>query len=390
MKKAQADALCRICNSSLSAILLLAISATVFISSCKKEDTQMQSGLQSENASGSMGVQAIIIVHAGTSIQAAVDAAQPGTLIKIEPGTYAEAIQVNKANIKIIGLIQNNIGVIIQNPGEEEDGINVGDAGDGFSLQNVTIQNFTENGLVLDSVDNFTLSHIQAVNNGEYGIFPVHSTHGTIDHCTATGHSDTGIYVGQSSDVIMQFNIAHDNVSGLEIENSTDVTVTNNKSYNNVVGIFVDLLPGKDIKTSSNVYIGHNHVYKNNLVNFGAVGSLESYIPTGIGILVLGTDQTTVENNISTGNNFTGIAVFSTLALADIVGLPLDYFDDIEPNADGARITKNMLRNNGAVPPPPPLYYPGVDFLWDGTGTDNCWSDNNFTTSYPSPLPLCN
>src|SRR3989442_12811533 len=32
-----------------------------------------------------------IIVHAGSSIQAAVDAAGPGTVIQIEPGTYADS-----------------------------------------------------------------------------------------------------------------------------------------------------------------------------------------------------------------------------------------------------------------------------------------------------------
>jgi pectin methylesterase-like acyl-CoA thioesterase len=35
-----------------------------------------------------------VTVHAGESIQAAVDAAGPGTVIQIEPGTYAEAIHI--------------------------------------------------------------------------------------------------------------------------------------------------------------------------------------------------------------------------------------------------------------------------------------------------------
>src|SRR5207247_1331511 len=33
-----------------------------------------------------------IIVHAGGSIQAAIDAARPGAVIEIEPGTYAEGL----------------------------------------------------------------------------------------------------------------------------------------------------------------------------------------------------------------------------------------------------------------------------------------------------------
>ena len=44
-------------------------------------------------------------------------------------------------------------------------------------------------------------------------------------------------------------------------------------------------------------------------------GQLESFVPPGLGILVLGTDETTVEKNTVTGNNFSGITVFSTLVL---------------------------------------------------------------------------
>ena len=36
-----------------------------------------------------------IIVRAGSSIQTAVDAVGPGTVIQIEPGTYAEAIHIS-------------------------------------------------------------------------------------------------------------------------------------------------------------------------------------------------------------------------------------------------------------------------------------------------------
>jgi len=365
--------------TSLSFLLVILI-----FNGCKKESSDLN-----VTSSNLADAKADIIVHAGNSIQAAVDAAAPGALIKIEPGTYSEAITVSKAGIKLVGLTTYEAGVIIQNPGDEEDGISVTDAGDGFTLQNITVKNFEENGVVLDSVDNFTISHVTAINNGEYGIFPVHSSHGIIEHCKVSGHTDTGIYVGQSTNVTMQFNEAFENVNGLEVENSSDVSVTNNQSHNNVCGILIDLLPKKDIKTSNNVYVGQNHVYNNNHPNFGETGSFESIVPPGLGILVLGTDNTTVEKNIVTGNNFSGITVFSTVVLAILAGIPLDSFD-IEPNPDGAYIHKNVLKNNGSNPPVLPIVLPGVDLLWDGSGTNNCWKDNNFSTSAPSPLPSCN
>jgi len=366
-------------------MLLFCLILLIVFSGCKKDSF---SGFQS-SSSNLADAKADVIVHAGGSIQTAIDAAAPGSLIKIEPGTYSEAITVSKAGIRLVGITTNGEGVVIQNPGDEEDGISVSDAGDGFTLQNVTVKNFEENGIVLNGVDNFTISHVTAIDNGEYGIFPVHSSNGVIEHCTVSGHSDTGIYVGQSTNVNMQFNAAFENVNGLEVENSSDVTVTNNQSYNNVCGILIDLLPGKDIKTSNHVYVANNHVRDNNHPNFGEAGSLESVVPPGLGILVLGTDQTTVENNTITGNNFAGVTVFSTVVLAVLAGIDPGLFD-IEPNPDGAIIHKNVLKNNGSNPPTLSIPLPGVDLLWDGSGTNNCWSDNNFNTSYPSPLPTCN
>jgi hypothetical protein len=55
------------------------------------------------------------------------------------------------------------------------------------------------------------------------------------------------------------------------------------------------------------------------------------------------------------------------------------------------KIRKNVLTRNGFNPPViPGLPLPGVDLLYDGSGTGNCWKQNSFATSYPSPLPSCN
>src|SRR5205085_10483959 len=115
-----------------------------------------------------------ITVNPGESIQAAVDAAQPGQTIFIKPGTYVEAIVVDKANIKLIGLNGGHSErVIIENPGTANNGITVKDNGDGFVLKNVTVRNFEKNGVFMVRVDGFELINITTENNGEYGLFPV-------------------------------------------------------------------------------------------------------------------------------------------------------------------------------------------------------------------------
>ncbi len=356
-----------------SLFMTLLIVATFFFTGCKKDLPHSKE----------------IIVHCGSSIQAAVDAAETGTTIKIEPCVYEEAVTINKKNITLIGLKGGkDEEVIIQNPGDEKNGITVLENGDGIIIKNVTVKNFEENGVYLNHADNFLLSHVVTINNGDYGLFPEFCKNGVVEHCSATGHNDVGIFIGQSENITLEHNVAFANVNGLEIQNSTDVTVSKNKSYDNVSGILVILLPGRNIKTSANILVSKNHVYDNNHINFAEPGSLEAFLPVGSGILVVGVDNVTVEDNKINDNNFVGVATVSTLILGALAGLPPEAFADIEPNPDGAKIISNKLSNNGAAPPAG-LPLPGVDLLWDGSGTNNCWKNNNYSTSYPSPLPAC-
>ena len=76
--------------------------------------------------------------------------------------------------------------------------------------------------------------------------------------------------------------------------------------------------------------------------------------------------------------------------LGSLAGIPPEAFADIDPNPDNARIIRNLVMKNGSKPPTLPIPLPGVDFLWDGSGVNNCWMSNIFNTSFPSPLPKCN
>jgi len=331
-----------------------------------------------------------VIVHANGSIQAAVNAAKPGAIIHIDAGIYLEAVVITKPGISLVGLKNDRgEGVVLQNPGSAETGITVLKGGNGFSLRNIALKNFTKNGIKLDSVNGFFLSNVGAINNGEYGIYPVFCSHGVIENCTTNGHADTGIYVGQSSEVVIRFNKAFDNVNGIEAENSTGIQITSNETYNNTLGIFADLLPDLKLTTASGILIQNNTVKNNNHSNFSSPDDLAAVVPSGLGILVLGADNVTVEGNIISGNKFSGIVVFSSLVLGILAGLPPQAFAGIEPDPDGTVIRRNILTNNGQSPPSLPIPLPGVDLIWDGSGHNNCWSDNTFTSSYPAILPGC-
>lgn len=330
-----------------------------------------------------------IVVHPGGSIQAAVAGAAPGTVIGIEPGTYREAVTVNTPRLALVGALDPyGAGVVIENPGGADNGITVNASAQGFALVNVTVRGFDENGVKLSGVEGFLLSQITAVDDGEYGLYPVHSSNGVIERCRASGHDDTGIYVGQSHDVTVRQSVTFANVNGIEFENSTHVRAVGNDTYDNVVGILVVLLPQLEVKVASDVLLAGNRVHGNNHPNFAPAGDLAAFVPTGSGILVVGADRTTVEGNTVSGNQFTGIAVGSSLLLGLLAGLPPEYFADIEPNPDHDTIEENVVTGNGTVPSPVP-FLPAADLLWDGSGTGDCWSANTFVTGAPPALPAC-
>ena len=326
------------------------------------------------------------VVHAGESIQSAVDAAGANAVIHIEPGTYSEAVRVTQPGVRIIGVgDQNGDRVIIQNPGGVRNGIDV--RANDFALINVTVRGFDANGVFLVDIDGFLLSRVIARDNGAYGLFPVRSRNGVIEHSEASGHRDAGFYVGQAANVTMRQNLAHGNVVGIEASNSSGVKLLANEARDNSNGILVVLLPGRPIKIAADILVAGNIIHGNNRPNFADAGDIVAAVPAGTGLLVVGADRVTVEDNTVTGHDFIGIGVGSTLILAAIAGLPPEAFADIEPNPDGVRVRGNRATGNGTASPFP--FLPPADLLWDGSGTGNCWSGNVAGTLVPIALPPC-
>jgi len=48
----------------------------------------------------------------------------------------------------------------------------------------------------------------------------------------------------------------------------------------------------------------------------------------------------------------------------------------------------DVVNTNGTMQPALP--FAEVDLLWDGSGTNVCWSGNKFKKSFPELLPVCN
>ena len=325
---------------------------------------------------------AIIVVS--KSIQAAVNDAKPGDVIFVPPGTYRETVRVLKDGVTILG----SEGAIIDANGFAN-GIHVGadlfNEGPNpicpvvtvkdFTLIGLTIQNANANGIFLSAVDTYTLTHGRYLNNGDYATYPSCSNNGQINFNYAKGGGDTCIYVGNDVEASIIGNTATDCTVGVQIVNSDNVIVRGNVVTGNSTGVLAIVDPFNPRTETSDVLIAGNRIDANNRPNTSTEGDLQR-IPSGAGVLIVGSDNVRVRTNQVTGNNTLGVAITQN---------PIVSQDPrkIDPNPNNDQVRLNLVLNNGAHPSPG---LPGADLVYDGSGQGNCFAQNKFATSVPPDI----
>jgi len=359
-----------------------------------------------------------IIVHPGGSIRAALAEASPGDRIQVLPGVYHEgsagdlnALTISMSGIELVGMPSSTNAVVLENAGGQSYGVWVSppdSAGAGpqsdpehppcgysgatikaFSLYGFTVRGFEVHGVHLACVDGFSITSNVADANAVYGLFPVVSRNGVMVNNEVTNTArDAAIYIGQSDNVLIKNNRAHDNLLGIEVENSRNCAVIANEVYGNTFGVFIDIEPLVERNTQKATLVTLNYVHDNNRPNTSEPDNPLALLPPGIGVLLAGADTTTVSANTVTRNQFVGIGVVNFCLSFALEGLPCAELD-IDPNPDANRVIGNFVQQNGTVPIAGPLDAFRSDLAWDGTGIENCWKANSFGTSVPSILPSC-
>jgi parallel beta-helix repeat protein len=331
-----------------------------------------------------------VIVVSG-SIQAAVDAAEPGDTIVVPPGVYEGGVVVDTSDITIRGSRAAVVDATGHRYGIEVGTGQIGTGPDGnpvcppLSLHGVvvdglTVRNAGHSGVHLIGVDGFHVTSGRYADNEEYGVFPVCSAHGLVDFTDVSGTDDAGIYVGDDIQVTVADNHVHGCAIGVEIENSLHSVVRHNKVIGNTTGILVSLLPGLPMPVNDDTFIDGNVVDHNNLPNpvpFDS-GDDVGLLPTGTGILNVGGDHVVIRGNVVVGNDSVGLA---------IVRSPFGPLDPrLEVNPDGNAVRGNAVLQNGRSPDPVRATTPGADIVYDGTGTGTCFERNVFATDFPAGI----
>jgi parallel beta-helix repeat protein len=331
-----------------------------------------------------------ITVRPGESIQAAVDAAAPGSRVEVMPGEYVEthggqaAVLVEKS-LQLVGLNAGGEVKILPGPGNTE-GIYVRGTADAF-IENILIEGFTvdgfsKNGIWTFYVRNFEIRNNNVGNSDHVGIYPQLSAQGLVQDNVAFGGLDSAMWVSGSEDIRVIDNEAYAAPIGLQVNVSKNVEVERITAYGNVTGIaFTHPLAsglGDDVDLafgyrSESVRLANSEIYDNNLpnpVSSGTVGAL----PQGTGLLMAGHDRTYVEDNSLTDNDYAG------LVLVDYCIVTGETDEDCAP--DGNTIVRNTITGNGTNPPPSDFQDLASDVIAVvGTGTGNCMANNTYDTS---------
>jgi hypothetical protein len=344
-----------------------------------------------------------IKVKAGQSIQAAINAAQPGTTIRVGPGTYKEQLVISKNGIRIVGnratlaapaAFTANVCTDVAKLGPPLPTSPAADAGiciigdvtfndydpffgnktvntisrsvTGVSVSGLRISGFGV-GVIIAGAERTKISKNTIGGSDSFATLALNSPNTTEEYNTASNGPTTiagiGMCAQHSPGLLWHENDLSGFITGLCISTSY-ATVVENRLHDNHFGIQVD--PGEN-----HITIRGNHVYDNRRIDPFPIG-----IPTGIGILIAGHDVL-VEDNKVTGNYADNVAIIGEpfaggILVADSPGPP-----GHESTVSNVIVRDNHLSDNGDV----------VLVLYSPSGgSGNVFTNNDCTSSLPAGL----
>ena len=295
------------------------------------------------------------------TIQAAVDAADPGDLVLVGEGVYRETVQVATPGLTVRGVDRNE--VIIDGEFKRFNGVEVLFA-DGVVVENLTAMNHTINGFFWNGVRGYRGSYLTAINNGDYGIYSFDSGDGLFEHSYASGSPDAAFYIGQCNPCAAVLTDSIGEWSGLGYSGSnasTDIYLVNNVFRHNGAGIAPNSLDGELLPPAENVVIAGNLVHDNGYGEFPHKGA--QWATQGTGILLAGVENSLVTKNLVVNHPQNGIHLHSNVDR------------NVYMSADNT-VVGNVVKGSGL----------GDLTLSGPSGSGNCFADNHFGWTMPAAL----
>ena len=379
-------------TSSVAVDTTVAADTTVGADSTVSVDSSVNASTTVAGSSGTIAVPGDF-----DTIQAAVDAAAPGALILVGPGTYNEAVNVTTDNLTIRGLDRNE--VVLDGQLELDNGIRILGAS-GVTVENLTAMNYTRNGFFWTGVDGYRGAYLTAYRTGDYGVYVFDSMNGELEHIYAAGSPDAGVYIGECypCNAVIDDAVSEHNGLGYSGTNSGgNLLIVNSTFRFNRAGVVPNSGSYELCYPERETTIVGNLVYSNNQADTPAIDV--ALLAMGNGILSAGGVLNDIERNLVYDHDKTGIGLVPFLEEDpnDSVPLPEEWSLTcaesklVPPQDPGGgilwdsmqnRVIGNVLENNRVA-----------DLLVASAGTDvsslgHCFTGNVYTTTAPNNLEV--
>jgi Skp family chaperone for outer membrane proteins len=247
----------------------------------------------------------------------------------------------------------------------------------------------------------YVMENLVSSDTRSYGLFARNCFGGLMKDSEGWNHGDSAFYIGEtpcdSNDwtnrgdnpgpcqanpnwTVMDNVTSHQNVLGYSGTNSKYVEIKNSTFYNNGAGIVPNTLDSEKFEPAGWMNIHDNDIFWNNY-NYYSTGSefqtvsnglgeivpgVQVNYPTGIGIVLYGTDSVVSKNNNIFGHEKWGAMAFSG---------PLGANEGGDAKNLNNQFIDNQLGRNGIDPN-------ATDFLDDATGGGSCYQGNGPNPTY--------
>jgi hypothetical protein len=331
-------------------------------------------------------------------------------LVFVGGDTDGDRVCDSKCNIQLEGMGRVPTDVKLISDRIKEDVIRA-DRADGFYLRNMSIQEGAFNGVDVVETNGFHLQDLVSHGNQHYGILSFTSDNGLYEDIEAYANGDSVIYPGSGPErhcksygiEIRRVN-SYRNVLGYSGTAGNGTWTHDSKFHDNSAGISDDSFasghPGMPQDCSK--WEG-NEVNSNNVNYFTEDNQRyciatpfkdrpldrvcpQFQVPVGAGFILYGVNDNIIRDNVIWDNWRSGIRLF---------WVPGTIRGDNSPEAQTDTSNGNQfIANRMGVRPDGTRDVNGVDVVWDGEGSGNCWSGNigpgnGPITSRPTSLPAC-
>jgi len=315
-----------------------------------------------------------ITVPKGGDIQGAIDRADPGDTVIVEPGTYDGPVFITTDRVNLIGAGAKETWIVAPSGKAPFCGICVlGNVHKGQIVNPVsnvvvkgfTVQGFRQFGIAGSGTMSLSVRKVNAVDNGEYGITAFNSQGAQYFSNTTWGNGEAGFYIGDSpnSRAMLWNNTAYDSQFGFFFRDASFGTAENNTAWGNCAGFLVlnTGAPGP----AKRWRIENNWSHENNKACSGGEGPAVS----GVGMALVGTSHVKLLHNFIWGNKSPSSKYIGS-GIVVMTSKP-----DGGSNPIGNVVARNKLHDNSPY-----------DIWYDGSGKNNDFAGNRCSSSSPGGL----